>query len=68
MAEKRPDQRDSFSVGKLKGMPNENRIKLADLVRQNRHELMKVWRNKVQPVPSTRNLDTPAAINHIARY
>jgi signal transduction histidine kinase len=28
---------------------------------------MKVWRNKVQPVPSTRNLDTPAAINHIAR-
>ena len=60
-------QRDSFSVAKLQGMPNENRIKLADLVRQNRHELLKVWRNKVQQVPSTRNLDTPAAGSHIAR-
>jgi len=48
-------------------MRYENRIKLAELVRQQRYELMTLWRNKVQQVPAARNLDTPAACSHIAR-
>ena len=48
-------------------MRYENRIKLAELVRQQRYELMTLWRNKVQQVPAARNLDTPAACSHIDR-
>jgi signal transduction histidine kinase len=39
---------------------------LAELILQQREELMHLWRNKVQQVPGVRNLDTPAAGSHIA--
>jgi len=48
-------------------MRNENLTKLTDLIRQQRRELMQLWRGKVQEVPSARNLDTVAACSHIAR-
>src|SRR5919197_6389644 len=48
-------------------MRNENLTKLADLIRQQRQELMQLWGDKVQQVPSVRNLDTPSAYSHIAR-
>src|SRR5438552_2282456 len=48
-------------------MRNENLMRLADLIRQQREQLMQVWRTKVQQLPSARNLDTPTACGHIAR-
>ena len=47
-------------------MRNQNFALLADLIRQRQTELMHLWRNKVQRVPATRNLDTPEAATHIA--
>src|SRR6266516_2053123 len=48
-------------------MRNENLTKLADLIRQQRQQLIQLWRNKVQGAVPPRNLDTPAACSHIAR-
>ncbi|HEY2976284.1 MAG TPA: histidine kinase dimerization/phospho-acceptor domain-containing protein, partial [Pyrinomonadaceae bacterium] len=47
-------------------MRNENLTRLAELILQQREELMHLWRNKVQQVLGVRNLDTPAAGSHIA--
>jgi two-component system phosphate regulon sensor histidine kinase PhoR len=47
-------------------MRNDNLAKMADLIRQQSQQLMQLWHDKVQQVPSARNLDTPAAWSHIA--
>ena len=47
-------------------MRNDNLAKMADLIQQQSQQLMQLWRNKVQQVPSARNFDTPAASSHIA--
>ena len=46
-------------------MRNQNLTKLAELILQQREELMRGWRNKVQQAPTVRNLDTPTASSHI---
>ena len=48
-------------------MRNENLTKLADLIRQQRQQLIQLWREKVQRSVPARNLDTIAACSHIAR-
>jgi two-component system phosphate regulon sensor histidine kinase PhoR len=47
-------------------MRKNNLTLLADMIRQERQQLMQLWRSKVHQVPSARNLDTPAACSHIA--
>lgn len=47
-------------------MSNQNVTKLAEFIRQKHDDLMQLWRSKVQHMPAVRNLDTPAAVSHIA--
>jgi len=47
-------------------MRKQNLTQLAELIRQKHDDLMLLWRNKVQQVPTPRNLDTPEAASHIA--
>jgi two-component system phosphate regulon sensor histidine kinase PhoR len=53
-------------IARLSVMRNQNLVILAELIRHKQNDLMHLWRNKVQRVPTTRNLDTPEAATHIA--
>src|SRR5688500_10528415 len=48
-------------------MRNQNLTKLADLIREQRQQLIQLWRAKLHQAAAPRNLDTPAACSHIAR-